>query len=135
MTSWPVRHITVTIDRSPDAVYAFASDPRNLPRWATGLAGSIREVQGRWTADSPMGPVTIAFVEPNRFGVLDHDVTLPSGVTVHNPLRVLPNGTGSEVVFSLFRLPDVSDEQFAQDAAWVANDLQSLAHALEGSSP
>jgi hypothetical protein len=33
---------------------------------------------------------------------LDHDVTLPSGETLSNPMRVVPNGTGSEVVFTLF---------------------------------
>ena len=34
-------------------------------------------------------------------GVLDHDVTLPSGETVHNPMRVIPDGDGCEVVFTL----------------------------------
>jgi uncharacterized protein YndB with AHSA1/START domain len=33
-----VRHISVDIARRPAEVYEFASDPRNLPRWAAGLA-------------------------------------------------------------------------------------------------
>jgi hypothetical protein len=44
----------------------------------------------------------VRFVERNRFGVIDHDVTLPTRETVHNPLTVLPNGTGSEVVFTVW---------------------------------
>lgn len=63
--------------------------------------------------------------------MLDHDVTLLSGITIHNPMRVMPNAAGSEVVFSLFRLPGVSEETFEQDAAWVARDLQALKRALE----
>ena len=131
MTLWQVRHVSVSIDRSPDEVYAFASDPRNLPLWASGLAGTIRQVNGVWTADSPMGRITIAFASNNALGVIDHDVTLPSGDTIHNPMRVVPNGTGSEVVFSLFQLPGVSDDKFAQDAAWVARDLEALRGALK----
>jgi hypothetical protein len=37
----------------------------------------------------------------NDFGVLDHVVALPSGESVYNPLRVIPDGEASEVVFTL----------------------------------
>ena len=35
-----VQHVSVSIGRRPAEVYEFASDPRNLPRWAAGLARS-----------------------------------------------------------------------------------------------
>ena len=35
---------------------------------------------------------------PNAFGVIDHDVTLESGVTIQNAVRIVPNGEGSEFV-------------------------------------
>jgi uncharacterized protein YndB with AHSA1/START domain len=35
-----VQHIGVHIARPPAEVYEFASDPRNLPRWAAGLVRS-----------------------------------------------------------------------------------------------
>lgn len=34
-------------------------------------------------------------------GLLDHDVELESGMVVHNPMRVVPNGEGSEFMFTL----------------------------------
>jgi hypothetical protein len=40
--SWPVQHVSIGINRTPDKVYAFASNPENLPQWAAGLSGSIR---------------------------------------------------------------------------------------------
>jgi hypothetical protein len=100
-----VRHVSASISRPPELVYEFAATPENLPRWATGLGKSFhRRSDGDWVADGgPLGSATVRFVERNRFGVIDHDVTLPTGETVHNPLRVLPNGTGSEVVFTVFR--------------------------------
>ena len=119
-------------NRSPADVYAFASDPRNLPRWARGLAGTIEPgTDGSWLADSPMGKVSVRFAERNNLGVLDHDVTLPDGTTVHNPMRVLPNAKGSEVVFSVFRRPGVDDEEFRSDTQSVERDLKALKTLLE----
>jgi hypothetical protein len=131
MILWKVRHVSVAIARSPEDVYRFAADPEHFPVWASGAARSIRKVDGVWWAESPMGRIAISFAPSNEFGVIDHDVTLPSGAKVHNAMRVLPNGTGSEVVFSLFQLPGVSDDQFERDAQWVARDLESLKRALE----
>jgi hypothetical protein len=130
-TKLEMRHIGVFINRPANEVYEFASNPENLLQWATGLGGSIKKVKGEWTADAPMGKVRIRFAEKNQFGILDHDVILESGVTFHNPMRVLPNGRSSEVIFTLFRQPDVSDEKFSEDAKWVEKDLTILRDLLE----
>lgn len=130
-TSQAVRHISVSINRLPDQVYEFASNPQNLPKWATGLGGSIKNVNGEWIAEAPMGKMKIRFAKRNTFGILDHDVILESGVEIHNPMRVVPNGSGSEVVFMLFRQPEVSDEKFSEDAKWVEKDLKILKDLLE----
>ena len=130
-----VRHISVFIDCPPQAVYEFASKPENLPKWATGLGGNIEDVNGEWIATSPIGRIKIGMADQNRFGVLDHDVTLESGVVLHNPMRVVPNGDGSEVIFTLIRQPDITDEQFTRDAQWVEKDLTILRDLLEKAKP
>src|SRR5262249_27425941 len=56
-----MKQIRVAIARSPADVYAFASNPENLPRWASGLSGSIENVNGDWIATSPMGKVKVKF--------------------------------------------------------------------------
>jgi hypothetical protein len=78
-----------------------------------------------------MGRVKIKFVEENKFGVLDHEVVLESGVTINNPMRVIANGKGSEIFFTLVRQPEMSDVKFAQDAEWVEKDLRILKGLLE----
>lgn len=129
---YPSKHISVSIDRSTADVYKFTADPRNLPKWAEGLSQSIVTKAGdEWIADSPMGKVRVKFVEDNPFGVIDHDVTLPSGEVNHNPLRVAKNGDGSEVTFTLYRLPRMSDADFSRDAELVAKDLKKLKSILE----
>jgi hypothetical protein len=126
-----VRNVSVSIRRSPKDTYAFASNGENLPRWATGLGDKIRRVDGEWLAEGPLGKVTVRFTAPNELGVLDHDVRLETGETFHNPMRVVPNGKGSTVIFTLMRLPGVSEQKFIDDAKWVEKDLTTLKDLLE----
>jgi hypothetical protein len=129
---WESTHVSTTIDRPADEVYAYLSDPRNLSAWAAGLAqAEVALIDGAWTAESPMGAVTVEFAPPNPFGVLDHQVTLPSGEVVSNPLRVIPNADGCDVVFTVHRRPGTSAEDFAADARAVAADLATLRKLMQ----
>lgn len=115
----PARHISVSIARPWREVYAFASSPANFPRWADGLDGEAK----------------VEVSPTNDFGVIDHDVVLPDGTTVHVPLRVIANGEGAEVVFTLFQLPQMTLRDVDRDAAAVAKDLQTLKALLEQPVP
>jgi hypothetical protein len=130
VTVYASRTISVAIDRPPGDVYVFAVVPENLPRWASGL-GSGQRVGDAWVSEMELGRVQVRFVDTNELGVLDHYVTLPDGEVVYNPMRVVANGDGSEVSFTLFRLPAMTDEQFAADAATVERDLNTLKALLE----
>jgi hypothetical protein len=125
------RQLAERIDRPAADVYDYASDPAHLPEWAPGLGTAVENVDGRWFVETSSGRVGFAFVERNEYGVLDHNVTLPSGELVYNPMRVIPDGDCCEVVFTLRRLPGMSDEDFARDAGLVQADLTRLKHVLE----
>lgn len=127
----PTRHISLALTCAPDEVYAFAGNPENLPLWAAGLSNTVTLVDGVWSTTSPLGTVTVQFAPQNDFGILDHHVTLPSGETFYNPLRVIANNAGSEVIFTLFRVPGTTDEAFEADAAAIAVDLAALKRYLE----
>lgn len=132
MSSSAARHIGITIERSADEVYAFLAEPLNFPKWAEGLGHSFSHVDGMiWAAQTPMGPMHVAFSEPNPYGIVDHTVIPADGPPMSNPMRVMPNGSGSEVVFTLFQR-DMSDEEMARDAAMVARDLVALKALMEG---
>lgn len=125
------KHISVSIECHAAEVYEFASNPENLPQWAGGLSGAIKKVDDEWIAEAPMGTVKVNFVEKNKFGILDHDVTLSSGAKFYNPMRVFPNNHGSEVIFTLYRQAGMSDQKFADDAGSVERDLNKLKTLLE----
>lgn len=125
-------HVGMSIERSADEVYAYVTDPTNLSTWAAGLAESpLHQINGEWVADSPLGRVVVSLVAQNDLGVADHDVMLPSGETVTNPMRVVANGDGCDVVFSLRRRPEMSDADFAADADAVSRDLDVLRSVME----
>lgn len=125
------RVVTESIDVSSDVVYEFARTMENLPRWASGLASGISQENGVWFTESPMGRVQVAMAPRNNFGVLDHDVTLPDGATVHNAFRVTPAGDGSSLSFVVLRQPGSTAEAFEKDVAHVARDLAALKRLLE----
>ena len=112
-------------------VYTFASNPTNMPQWAPAFVKSIANVNGEWIIDSNLGKVKIEFASANPFGVLDHVVTLPDGRAFNNPMRVVPNGAGSLVTFTLFRQDGMSDAEFERDAGMIESDLQALKRVVE----
>jgi hypothetical protein len=123
--------VSVSIARPAAEAYEFLSLPENFPKWASGLGASLRRVGGDWVAETAEGPVRVCFSEPNSFGVLDHSVIRPQGRSVYVPLRVVARERGCELVLTLFRQPDMSDEKFAADAEWVMRDLQAAKRLLE----
>ncbi len=125
------RHISERIARPADEVYDYAADPANLPQWAPGLGSSVEKTDGQWFVETPQGRVGFAFVQRNKYGVLDHYVTLPSGEVVYIPLRVIADGSGAEVVFTLRRRPGMSDQDFKADADAMEADLSRLRQVLE----
>ena len=128
--TYPVTHISVSIERPVAEVYQFASDPENMPAWIAFI-DSVTRKGAVWIAETDLGQLTIEFTAPNSFGILDHLVTLPDGTKVPNPLRVIGNNKGSEMIFSLFHMPGRTPEEYAEDRRAVAADFQTIKRLLE----
>lgn len=131
MSTMPAKIVHVSIDRHWQEVYGFAGRPENMPQWASGLASGLEQDGEDWVAKGVLGTVRVSFTPRNDFGVIDHRVTVESGLQAYNALRVVPNGEGCEVMFTLLKLPGMTDEQFAADAAHVLKDLNTLKALME----
>ncbi|HWT35969.1 MAG TPA: SRPBCC family protein [Paraburkholderia sp.] len=124
--------ISVTIERDWREVYAFMEHPLSFAQWASGLGKPLRGEGVEWMFESADGrPVTVRFTPRNPYGVLDHRVVTEQGDEIAIPMRVIPNGSGAEVLLTLFRTASMSDAQFAADAQWVERDLAGLKRFLE----
>lgn len=115
MSTHEARHLSITIDVPFSRAYAFACEPKNFPRWAEGMTGNAE----------------IQYSPKNEYGVLDHRVRIEGVPEIYVPLRMIANGDGTEVVFTLFRGPGMSDADFERDQAMVKKDLANLKKLLE----
>jgi len=125
------RTITVRIDRPFATVFDFLADPTSWNQWAFGLGKNIRQSKDGWIADSGGGIAKVRFTPRNNFGVADHTVIRSSGQRVYVPMRLIVNGSGCELLFTLFREPNMSPTQFDSDAEFVQRDLNRLKSLME----
>jgi hypothetical protein len=137
--TYPAKHISVSINRPAAEVYQFTSNPENFPKWVAFVKSITNQTnqsnqanQGPvWIGKTDLGEIKFRFSPQNNFGILDHEVTLPDGEKVSNPMRVVANNKGCEFIFTLFRLPNRTEEEFSQDAKAVTDDLQKLKEIME----
>ncbi len=123
--------LSVFIDRPAAQAYEFLCEPENFPKWASGLARSLRQDGEDWMAETPDGPAKVRFSDRNTRGVLDHSIKFANGLTVFVALRLVSRGEGCELVVTLNRRPGMSDEKLAADAEWVMRDLNAAKRILE----
>lgn len=132
MTTLPSRTLSVRIERRWSEAYDFLAAPQNFPLWASGLCQAIEPLEGDlWLAQTPQGALRVRFSPRNAFGVLDHDVLPEGSPAIHVPLRLIANGDGCELQFTLLRQPEMDDAGFERDAQWVEKDLQAIKGLLE----
>jgi hypothetical protein len=125
------RTLSVSIEKDWRELYDAIWRPEFFPNWASGLSqSSLRQDGGCWEAEGPDGKVWIRFTAHNSFGIMDHYVDTGRDQEIYVPLRVIPNEGGAEVLLTLFRLPDMSDEKFDADAEWVRRDLLALKNLM-----
>lgn len=128
--TYPIKHISASINRPAADVYQFASNPENFPKWVA-FVKTITRQGDYWIAESSLGNIRIKFPPQNDFRVIDHDVTLPNGDVITNPMRIIPNNQGCEFIFTLFRRPGVTENDFNKDVKSVTKDLQKLKEIME----
>lgn len=128
----------LTIGRSCAAAYAFLADPRNFSVWGGADPGTgVTAVGGNdWRVHVNGMTLVLRCTPPNPYGILDCqpfvEGTEPGRAT---PLRVTPNLDGCDLVFTSFRQPEVTPEQFASDAIWLESDLLRIKTFLETDFP
>lgn len=127
MIMLPARTYSVSIKREWRGLYEEIWRPETFPQWAAGLSESALRQEGeRWIANGAEGQIAIVFTPHNAFGVMDHVVSMEGVPNIHVPLRIVQNGKGAEVMLTLFRQPDMTEERFSADAKLIMRDLRAL---------
>ncbi|MEO8393558.1 MAG: SRPBCC family protein [Chloroflexota bacterium] len=131
MSTLEAHHISIAINRPFAEVNDFLSLPANFEQWAAGLGKGFKQVNGEWVFQAGDNLAKIRFTPKNEFGIADHYVLPQPDVEIYVPMRAVANGSGSEVIFTLFRPPEMTDQQLADDSAAVRRDLEKLKAILE----
>lgn len=121
--------ITIEVDRNE--LFDFISNPENLAKWATGFCKGIHQDDEQWIVETSMGDVKLRCVSDKELGVVDYYLIppLPIKVVVHS--RILPNGKGSEFIFTQFQIPFMPDGAFERQKEKAAEQLSALKEMME----
>jgi uncharacterized protein YndB with AHSA1/START domain len=116
---------TITIDAPPPEVFALVADAHNLPRWAPAFARAVRPAGNDWiivTSEDREGRLTVrASPEHGTVDLLATDDPRRGAFS-----RVLPNGHGSEYVFTLFFPFDTDDAAITRQMNIVKDELAAV---------
>jgi polyketide cyclase/dehydrase/lipid transport protein len=116
---------STSIAASPDAVLDYVGDARTLPEWAPAFTGSVRPEGEYWRVDA---------------GLIDLRVSRERGtvdiVAADNPARgvytrVVPNGEGSEYLFTQFFPDGMPEADIEHQLAVVEGELRAIRAACE----
>src|SRR5689334_2321441 len=134
MNVYRAEAVHVSILAPPRQVVDFLADVHNWKTWAPWVRGVAKSSDRDWTIETDGGAMHLRFVESNSVGVLDHTVTLASGVSVYNSMRVSPNGGGSELVMIVLQTPPATSEEFERDVQAVRDDFARIKKVLEATT-
>jgi hypothetical protein len=123
---------TITIDATPSAVFRFVANPQSLPQWARAFCQAIRPDGDAWLVSSPQGEVRVRYRTDAALGVIDFHLSPAPGIEALAASRVVPNGDGTEYVFTQFQTPGMPDDVFTRQVHALREELLVLRALLEG---
>jgi RNA recognition motif-containing protein len=118
--------LTASLPQDAQTLFAWIADPENLPKWHTSFCRSLRKENGSLIAESPRGPVPVRFIRDDRTLVLDLLAEVAEGIELTNAIRILSNGEGSEIVWTLVKADGLSEAVFHEQVRWAGSALQNL---------
>ncbi len=129
--TYPVKHISISINRPASEVYRFISKPENFPKWVAFVTSISKKGGDVWIGKTDVGDVRIIFTPANEFGIADYWLAITNGVAVNNPIRVVENNKNCEVISTLFLMPGRSEDDLKKDTQSVLRDLRKLKDIME----
>ena len=138
MTTYETQTIVVSIDADPIRVATDLADPVSHPEWAVEFfSGPVRpRGGGEYVADIALlgGPARFRIDADVERGIVDLYLA-PEGRPFGQPLpvRLVPNGDGVDVLWTLARPPGVPDDAWGSAIASMRRELENLRRRHESS--
>jgi hypothetical protein len=120
---------SISIQAPPAAVLDFVGDARALPRWAPAFARAVRPDGAHWLVDTGAGERRIDLRVSRGRGTVDIVSATDPGRGVFT--RVLPNGEGSEYLFTQVFPEAMSAGDVERQLAVVESELETVREVCE----
>ena len=120
---------SVAIDAPPERVHQFMADATNIPRWAPAFATAIRPSDKHWIATTDNGEAEIVVASSPDSGTLD--ILSAADRTRGAFARVISNGPGSEVLFTLFFEPGTPEQAVTAQMTVVDDELANIKQLIQ----
>jgi len=88
---------------------------------------------GWWSFTGPYGKSKLKFNENKSFGILDHQF-IDEESSWDVPMRIVSNGDVSEVIITLNKPDELTDEQFDKRMAEIGEMFNSMKQIIESES-
>src|SRR4051812_27854609 len=111
----------ISIEAAPDQVLDVVGDARTLPRWAPKFATTIRPDGEHWVVNEEL---TVDVHVDRAHGTVD--IVSPADPRLGAFTRVVPNGAGSEYLFTLFFPEAAGEDAIATQMAVVEEELCAM---------
>lgn len=123
---------TVVLNAPKSTVFAFLSEPQNLPKWATGFCQEISSGESGLTVTTPQGEIVFRMECDEESGVIDMYGGPTPEQMAYFPTRVvsLPGG-GSAYTFTNIQWPGISDEDFNAQCAGLGEEFENIRRLTE----
>jgi hypothetical protein len=115
---------SVSIAADPGAVLEFVADPYQLPVWAPDFAESVRREDDHWVVSTRRGETSILVCANPEQGTVDLLSAADPGSGAFT--RILPNGDGSEYLFTLFFPEGTPESAIDGQMAVVEGELRTV---------
>ena len=112
---------SISIQASPAKVLDLVGDAGALPRWAPNFATSVRLENGHWLVNDEL---LIDLRVDRELGTVD--ILRPKLPPTGAYSRVVPNGEGSEYLFTLFFPDGTAEEAITKQMTVVEEELRTI---------
>jgi hypothetical protein len=119
--------VTTVLSAPRERVFAYMSDIRNLPAWATQFARELREEDGEYRVVNNLGEFVFEIRADDRTGVIDMYAGPSRDELAVFPTRAvaLPDGRTS-YSFTMFQAPGMPDELFESQHASLRREFENI---------
>lgn len=122
---------TISIAAPPEQVFDFVANPETLPVWAVGFCRHIRPDGTRWIVTTAHGEMPIRVATDRACGTIDFYFSPAPDAEMAAFSRVVPNGRGSEYVFTQFQGADMPAGDFEAQVAALGEELLVLRGVIQ----